>query len=41
MSNNDKPKFFDPTIKIKKRLVDEKFQLIKNSDIPLIRSRNK
>ena len=35
MSVNDQPKFFDPTIKIKKKLVDEKFQFIKNSDIPL------
>ncbi len=35
MHNKDHPKFFDPTINIKKKLVDEKFQLVTNSDIPL------
>lgn len=35
MQDKDAPKFFDPTIKIKKKLVDQKFQYIKNTNIPL------
>ncbi len=35
MYTDNEPKFFDPTIKIKSKLVDEKFQYIKNTDIPL------
>ena len=36
MQNKDnQPKFFDPTINIKKKLVDGKFQYIKGTDIPL------
>ncbi len=35
MKQENEPKFFDPTIKIKKELVDQKFQYIKNTDIPL------
>ena len=35
MKSGNEPKFFDPTITIKKKLVDEKFQYIKGTDIPL------
>ena len=35
MGQDNQPKFFDPTITIKKKLVDGKFQYIEGTDIPL------
>ncbi len=35
MEPSNEPKFFDPSIRVKKKLVDGKFQFIKGTDIPL------